>query len=82
MFVTDSDADKCETSPAGRTPGRAPPCVVSMGARGAVVGLLGVRLLFQMPTSPTPAPALLCVWVCVYVQVTATCGLSGVCVPR
>lgn len=72
MFVTDSDADKRETSPAGRTPGRAPPCVVSMGDRGAVVGLLGARLLFQMPTPP-PHPHC-SVWVCVYVHVTATCG--------
>ena len=65
MFVTDSEADKRETSPAGRTPGRAPPCVVSIGARGVVVGLLGARLLFRMPTSPPPAPALLCVGLCV-----------------
>lgn len=68
MFVTDSDADKRETSPAGRTPGRAPPCVVSMGDRGAVVGLLGARLLFQMPTPlpPPPTRTALCGSVCMY----------------
>lgn len=48
----------------------------------AAVGLLGVRLLFQMPTFPPPAPALLRVWVCVCVHVTAACELSGVRVPR
>ena len=41
MFVTDSDADKRETSPAGRTPGWAPPCVVSMWGSGGGHGDAG-----------------------------------------
>lgn len=76
MSVTDSDADKRETSPAGRTlVGPIP--AWSVWGLGAVGAAGGQAVVSDAPTSPPPAPALLCVWVCVYVHVTATCGLSG-----
>lgn len=66
MSVTDSDADKREASPAGRTPGRAPPCVVSMGALGGGCGAAGGQAVVSDAHLPTPRTrTALCMGLCV-----------------
>ena len=66
MFVTKRDDDIPETSPAGRIPGWAHPCVVRPGGQVAVLGLPEGQAVASGLHLPTPAPLLLRVCVCVY----------------
>lgn len=65
LFVTDSDADKRETSPAGRTPGQAPPCVVSMGGSGGSRGAAGGQAVVS-DAHPLHPYCSVCGSVCMY----------------